>query len=151
MTRTKPVSTLPEYLTEVLRVSRRSSVVPSRQVGRLWCGGSVPDRRTPCAWTHHAIMAPRCLGRRLSSSASGVNDVHRYPDANAFRLRVRIAAEHGVPTADIIQGNGSNELLALAVRTSARASTTSCSRSRRSWFTAFPRWPRRPVHGGTGA
>jgi len=55
--------------------------------------------------------------KALAAARAVLNDVHRYPDANAFRLRERIAAEHGVPMADIIQGNGSNELLDLAVRT----------------------------------
>ena len=55
--------------------------------------------------------------KALEAARAVLNEVHRYPDANAFRLRERIAAEHGVPMADIIQGNGSNELLDLAVRT----------------------------------
>jgi histidinol-phosphate aminotransferase len=55
--------------------------------------------------------------KALAAARAVLNDVHRYPDANAFRLRERIAAEHGIPMADIIQGNGSNELLDLAVRT----------------------------------
>jgi len=46
-----------------------------------------------------------------------LNDLHRYPDAAAFKLRERIAAEHRLPMEEIIQGNGSNELLDLAVRT----------------------------------
>jgi histidinol-phosphate aminotransferase len=44
-------------------------------------------------------------------------EIHRYPDASAFRLRERIAAELSVPMNEIIQGNGSNELLELLVRT----------------------------------
>lgn len=55
--------------------------------------------------------------KALEAARAVLGDVHRYPDANAFRLRERIAAEHGIPMADIIQGNGSNELLDLAVRT----------------------------------
>jgi histidinol-phosphate aminotransferase len=43
--------------------------------------------------------------------------VHRYPDASAFRLRERLAAKLSVPMDDVIQGNGSNELLDLLVRT----------------------------------
>jgi histidinol-phosphate aminotransferase len=42
---------------------------------------------------------------------------HRYPDASAFRLRERLAAELSVSQDEIIQGNGSNELLELLVRT----------------------------------
>jgi histidinol-phosphate aminotransferase len=55
--------------------------------------------------------------KALAAARAVLNDVHRYPDANAFKLRERLAAEHGVPMADVIQGNGSNELLDLAVRT----------------------------------
>ena len=44
-------------------------------------------------------------------------EVSRYPDANAHRLRERLAALLGVTMAEIVQGNGSNELLDLLVRT----------------------------------
>ncbi len=44
-------------------------------------------------------------------------DVHFYPDAAAFRLRERLAAEHGVSIDEILHGNGSNELIDLLVRT----------------------------------
>ncbi|HEX4336232.1 MAG TPA: histidinol-phosphate transaminase [Polyangiaceae bacterium] len=48
----------------------------------------------------------------------GVLDgVSRYPDANAFRLRERLASDFGVRMAEVVQGNGSNELLDLIVRT----------------------------------
>ncbi len=55
--------------------------------------------------------------KALEAARAILHDVHRYPDAAAFKLRERIAAELGVPMEDIIQGNGSNELLDLAVRT----------------------------------
>jgi histidinol-phosphate aminotransferase len=55
--------------------------------------------------------------KALAAARSALSDVHRYPDAMAYKLRERIAAEHRVPMSDIIQGNGSNELLDLAVRT----------------------------------
>ncbi len=55
--------------------------------------------------------------KALEAARAILNDVNRYPDAAAYKLRERIAAEHGVPMDDIIQGNGSNELLDLAVRT----------------------------------
>lgn len=46
-----------------------------------------------------------------------VDSVHLYPDGAAFRLREKIAAVLGVSMAEVIQGNGSNELLDLLVRT----------------------------------
>lgn len=55
--------------------------------------------------------------KALAVARELLSDLHRYPDANAFRLRERIAAELGLPMAEIIQGNGSNELLDLVVRT----------------------------------
>jgi histidinol-phosphate aminotransferase len=55
--------------------------------------------------------------KAVEAARAILGEVHRYPDAAAFKLRERIAAEHGVPMEDIIQGNGSNELLDLAVRT----------------------------------
>ena len=55
--------------------------------------------------------------KALAAARAVLNDVHRYPDAAAFKLRERIAAEHRVPMDQVIQGNGSNELLDLAVRT----------------------------------
>jgi histidinol-phosphate aminotransferase len=44
-------------------------------------------------------------------------DVHRYPDARAYRLRERLAAQHGVCMPEVLTGNGSNELIELVVRT----------------------------------
>ena len=55
--------------------------------------------------------------KALEAARAILNDVHRYPDAAAFKLRERIAAVHGIPMDHVIQGNGSNELLDLAVRT----------------------------------
>ncbi len=55
--------------------------------------------------------------KALEAARAILSQVHRYPDAAAFKLRERIAAEHGIPMDHVIQGNGSNELLDLAVRT----------------------------------
>ena len=55
--------------------------------------------------------------KALAAMRAVLNDVHRYPDAVAFNLRERIAQELALPMSHIIQGNGSNELLDLAVRT----------------------------------
>lgn len=46
-----------------------------------------------------------------------IEESHRYPDASAFRLRARLSEKLGVAPDSIIQGNGSNELLELLVRT----------------------------------
>jgi histidinol-phosphate aminotransferase len=55
--------------------------------------------------------------KALAAARAVLAEVHRYPDAAAFKLRERIAAEHHVPMDHVIQGNGSNELLDLAVHT----------------------------------
>jgi len=55
--------------------------------------------------------------KALAAARAAIEGVNRYPDAGAFRLRERIAHEHAVPMDEVIQGNGSNELLDLAVRT----------------------------------
>src|ERR1700743_512143 len=55
--------------------------------------------------------------KALEAARAILNEVHRYPDAAAYKLRERIAAQHGIPMDHVIQGNGSNELLDLAVRT----------------------------------
>jgi histidinol-phosphate aminotransferase len=46
-----------------------------------------------------------------------VHDLNRYPDAAAYHLREKLAARHSVKMQEVIQGNGSNELIDLLVRT----------------------------------
>ena len=65
------------------------------------------SNENPLGPSPKALVAVRAL----------LNDLHRYPDAAAFKLRERIAAEHRIQLDEVIQGNGSNELLDLAVRT----------------------------------
>jgi histidinol-phosphate aminotransferase len=55
--------------------------------------------------------------KAIAAARAVIDQVHRYPDAAAYQLRARIAAEHRVPMDHVIQGNGSNELLDLAVHT----------------------------------
>jgi len=69
-----------------------------------------------------------------------VGDAHRYPDANAVRLRERLAQTLGVSMPEVVQGNGSNELLDCWCVPSRRPPITSCSRSLRSSFTGSRPW-----------
>jgi len=46
-----------------------------------------------------------------------MDEIERYPDSNGFELKAAIAARYGVAPAQITLGNGSNDLLDLAVRT----------------------------------
>lgn len=43
-------------------------------------------------------------------------DVHRYPDGNGFALKSRLARRHGIGTAQITLGNGSNDVLECVAR-----------------------------------
>ena len=58
----------------------------------------------------------------LEAARRAIGEVHRYPDAAAYRLREKLAGVHGVSMDEIVQGNGSNELIELVVRTFATAS-----------------------------
>ncbi|XYH97815.1 histidinol-phosphate transaminase [Sorangium sp. So ce1128] len=53
--------------------------------------------------------------RALEAARRELESMHLYPDAAAYRLRERLAAVHGVTMSEIVQGNGSNELLDLMV------------------------------------
>jgi histidinol-phosphate aminotransferase len=55
--------------------------------------------------------------KALAAARAAIGEVHRYPDAAAYKLRERVAAEHQLSMAEVLQVNGSNELLDLAVRT----------------------------------
>ncbi|MEZ4232163.1 MAG: histidinol-phosphate transaminase [Polyangiaceae bacterium] len=55
--------------------------------------------------------------RAMQAVRAALSEGHRYPDAAAFRLRERLAAFHGVEMDEVIQGNGSNEILELLIRT----------------------------------
>ena len=58
--------------------------------------------------------------KALEAARARIGEVHLYPDGAAYRLREAIAAHHGIDMGEVIQGNGSNELLDLIVRTFAR-------------------------------
>ncbi|MDQ2645002.1 MAG: histidinol-phosphate transaminase [Myxococcota bacterium] len=58
--------------------------------------------------------------KALEAARARIGEVHLYPDGAAYRLREAIAAHHGIDMGEVIQGNGSNELLDLVVRTFAR-------------------------------
>lgn len=55
--------------------------------------------------------------KAVAAARAQLESVHLYPDGAAYRLREKIASVHGVTMAEVIQGNGSNELLDLFVRT----------------------------------
>jgi len=53
----------------------------------------------------------------IEALRGALGDAHRYPDAAAYRLREKLAERHRVRMEEIIQGNGSNELIELLIRT----------------------------------
>lgn len=48
--------------------------------------------------------------------AQAISELHRYPDGSALALRTRLAALHGLSADTIICGNGSEELIGLAIQ-----------------------------------
>ncbi len=55
--------------------------------------------------------------KAVAAAQAAIGQVNLYPDGAAYRLREKLARLHGVDLTEIIQGNGSNELLDLFVRT----------------------------------
>ncbi|MGE0328153.1 MAG: histidinol-phosphate transaminase [Polyangiaceae bacterium] len=55
--------------------------------------------------------------KAMQAVRAALSEGHRYPDAAAFKLRERLAAFHDVQMDEVIQGNGSNEILELLIRT----------------------------------
>jgi histidinol-phosphate aminotransferase len=55
--------------------------------------------------------------KAVEAARALIDRAHLYPDGSAYRLREKLAKVHGISMAEVIQGNGSNELLDLFVRT----------------------------------
>lgn len=51
-----------------------------------------------------------------AAMAAAMDELERYPDSNGFELKAAIAARYGIEPSRITLGNGSNDLLELAVR-----------------------------------
>ncbi len=59
--------------------------------------------------------------RALDAIRAHLHRLHRYPDGSGFYLRQRLSRRLGVPEASIVLGNGSNEIIDLAIRTFVQA------------------------------
>ena len=59
--------------------------------------------------------------RGVAAAKQAIDEVFRYPDAAAFRLREKLAQRHGVTQSEVLHGHGSCELIELAIRTFATA------------------------------
>ena len=55
--------------------------------------------------------------KALKAIENSLSDIHRYPDGSGFYLKEAIAEYFNVKLSEIIIGNGSNEIIELAVRT----------------------------------
>lgn len=55
--------------------------------------------------------------KALQAARRALVDAHRYPDSGAFRLKQTLSRQLGVAPAQLIIGNGSNELIDLLIRT----------------------------------
>jgi histidinol-phosphate aminotransferase len=55
--------------------------------------------------------------KALAAITAALANLHRYPDGSAFYLKRRLAERFGVSPEEIVVGNGSNEIIELAVRT----------------------------------
>ena len=55
--------------------------------------------------------------KAMAAVAAALADVHRYPDGDCFYLKRALAKKYGVSPDAVIFGNGSNEIIELAVRT----------------------------------
>lgn len=49
----------------------------------------------------------------LEAAKDVLSEAHRYPDGNGFELKAAIAERHGIDSARVTLGNGSNDVLAL--------------------------------------
>ena len=61
-----------------------------------------------------------CMGpspKALAAIRKNAANVHRYPDASSFYLRRKLARALGVDETSLIFGNGSDEIICMAVRT----------------------------------
>lgn len=54
--------------------------------------------------------------RALEAMARALQDVTRYPDGSAFELKAAISRRFGVAPAQVVLGNGSNDVLEIAAR-----------------------------------
>jgi len=53
----------------------------------------------------------------IKAMLENMKTLHRYPDGSGFYLKSKLSSKFGLPQAQIIIGNGSNELIELIIRT----------------------------------
>ncbi|MBU2698486.1 histidinol-phosphate transaminase [Pimelobacter sp. 30-1] len=85
---------------------------------RPWLSGLAPYRPGAAAPSAAGSLSSNesALGASphvVDAVVRAARSAHRYPDALATELRAEIAARHGIPTEQVLVGNGSDELIFL--------------------------------------
>ena len=99
-----------------------TQTIPQPRPGVLDIAAYVPGGSTvPPGVRPHKLSANETpIGaspRAREAAAAALDHLHDYPDGSATRLREAIARRHGLHAANIICGNGSDELLSLMAQT----------------------------------
>ncbi len=94
-------------------IRRLTPYVPGKPVEELERELGVQD--TVKLASNENPLGPSPLAVQALSGHLG--EIHRYPDGSGFYLKEALSRELGIPTEQLVLGNGSNELLDLIVRT----------------------------------
>ncbi|RMH50181.1 MAG: histidinol-phosphate transaminase [Zetaproteobacteria bacterium] len=97
----------------VAQSARLHPYVPGKPVEQLLRELGVADG-CKLASNENPFGPPPAAVAAIQRAAEGV---HRYPDGDATELKQALAARHGVDPAQILLGNGSNEVIELIIRT----------------------------------
>ncbi len=96
-----------------------SASVPRRRVhgGNVWPWLRAPRQPETKLLDFSVDLNPLGCPRRVREAIlDHLDDIHHYPDPDAFALREAIAALHQVPVESVLPGNGSAELIGAIVR-----------------------------------
>lgn len=98
----------PEYIRQI------SPYVPGKPIDELAREmGLAPESILKLASNEN----PLGMGAAAKTAVqAALNGLERYPDGNAYRLKQALSTRYGVPMEALILGNGSNDVLELAVR-----------------------------------
>jgi histidinol-phosphate aminotransferase len=87
---------------------------PGRPIEEVARELGLPERSIIKLASNENPLGPSPLA--LAALKGAARKLHLYPDGNAFYFKQKLAAKLGVDTANLIQGNGSNEILELIAR-----------------------------------
>ncbi len=106
---TRPVAD--EHITSI------SPYVPGKQVAEIRREYGVEDVVKMASNENPLGTSPAAL----EVLRENLGETHIYPDGAAYELKHAVAEFHGVPVEEVLTGNGSDQLLRLAVQATARA------------------------------